>query len=96
MSPCSTPKTSPCSCRGLDLMNGNHEENGYIEIANEFAYARIRKVYTGKGVRLEISAPKQERKILLDPLELESLTWQTTDTFSGFLATPFGPEPEVE
>lgn len=77
-------------------MNGNQEDNNYIEIANEFGLAHVRKVYTGKGVRLEISAPKQERKILLDPLALESLTWQTTEMFSGFLATPFGPEPEVE
>lgn len=77
-------------------MNSNQEDKDYIEIANEFALARVRKVHTGKGVRLEISAPKQGRKILLDPLELESLTWQTTDTFSDFLATPFGPEPEIE
>lgn len=77
-------------------MNDDREENDYIEIANEFALARVRKVHTGKGVRLEISAPKQGRKILLDPLELESLTWQTAETFSGFLATPFGPEPEIE
>lgn len=77
-------------------MNDDREENDYIEIANEFSLARVRKVHTGNGVRLEISAPKQERKILLDPLELESLTWQTKETFSGFLATPFGPEPEIE
>lgn len=77
-------------------MSDDHAESDYIEIANEFALARVRKVHTGKGVRLEISAPKQERKILLDPLELESLTWQTAETFSGFLTTPFGPEPEVE
>lgn len=77
-------------------MNDDHDDNDYIEIANEFALARVRKVHTGKGVRLEISATNQERKILLDPLELESLTWQTPETFSGFLATPFGPESEIE
>lgn len=71
-------------------------EDGYIEIFNEFALARVRKVNTRNGVRLEIYAPKQERKILLDPLELESLTWQTPETFSKFLETPFGPETEYE
>lgn len=68
----------------------------YLEIANEFGLARVRKVNTRNGERLEISAPKLERRILLDPLELESLTWQTPETFSEFLKTPFGPEPEIE
>lgn len=71
-------------------------EDGYIEIANEYSLARVRKVRTRNGERLEISAPKQERKILLDPLELETLTWQTKETFSKLLATPFGPETEYE
>ena len=71
-------------------------EDGYIEIANEFALARVRKVRTRNGERLEISAPKQESKILLDPLQLESLTWQTPETFAEFLTEPFGPETEYE
>jgi hypothetical protein len=29
--------------------------------------------------------------IRLDPLALESLTWQTMDTFTRFLEDPFGP-----
>jgi hypothetical protein len=74
----------------------NNIEDGYIEIANEFALARVRKVRTRNGERLEISAPKQESKILLDPLELESLTWQTPETFAEFLTEPFGPETEYE
>ena len=41
---------------------------------------------------LEIVAPKLGRGIRLCPLELESLTWQSPETFSGFLSTPFGPE----
>lgn len=77
-------------------MERSNVEDGYIEIANEFALARVRKVHTRNGERLEISAPKQSSKILLDPLELESLTWQTPEVFAGFLTTPFGPEIEYE
>lgn len=68
----------------------------YLTLANEFAEVRVRKVDTHNGVRLEIVAPKLGRRILLDPVELESLTWQTPETFSTFLRTPFGPEPEAE
>lgn len=71
-------------------------EENYVEIANEFAFVQVRKVMTRNGERLEICAPKQGYKTFLDPLVLESLTWQTPETFSKFLETPFGPEPEVE
>lgn len=71
-------------------------EDGYIEIANEFGLAKVRKVRTRNGERLEISAPRQGSKILLDPLELESLTWQTPEVFAEFLTKPFGPEVEYE
>ena len=63
-----------------------------IEIANEYALVQVREVRTGNGRRLEIHAPRLGRTIRLCPLELESLTWQDHDTFSGFLETPFGPE----
>lgn len=53
----------------------------------------MRKVWTRNGERLEIVAPRLGKHIRLDPLELESLTWQTTETFSKFLETPFGPLP---
>lgn len=65
-----------------------------LDIANEFAHVQVRKVWTRNGERLEISAPRLDYKIRLDPLELESLTWQTTETFSKFLETPFGPESQ--
>jgi hypothetical protein len=64
----------------------------FVDIANEFAHVQVRKVWTRNGERLEIAAPRLDYKIRLDPLELESLTWQTTETFSKFLETPFGPE----
>jgi hypothetical protein len=63
-----------------------------FDIANEFAHVQVRKVWTRNGERLEIAAPRLDYRIRLDPLELESLTWQTTETFSKFLETPFGPE----
>lgn len=62
-----------------------------FEIANEFAYVRVRKVWTRNGERLEIEAPKLGHRILLDAIELESISWQPTETFSKFLETPFGP-----
>lgn len=67
---------------------------GAIELANEYAVVRVRKVRTGNGVRLEIDAPRLGRRIRLCPLELESLTWQSHEVFSEFLETPFGPEHE--
>jgi hypothetical protein len=67
-----------------------------MEIANEYARVRVRRVETRNGARLEIVAPHLGRGIRLCPLELETLTWQTHDTFSDFLATPFGPESEPE
>jgi hypothetical protein len=63
-----------------------------LQLANEYAMVRVRRVQTHNGVRLEITAPHLGRTVRLCPLELESLTWQPADTFSNFLATPFGPE----
>lgn len=67
------------------------ERGETVTISNEFAHVLVRKVWTRNGERLEIVAPKMGRQIRLDPIELESLTWQTTETFSGFLEQPFGP-----
>ena len=65
--------------------------NQEIHIGNEFALVAVRKVWTRNGARLEIRSPRLGYSIALDALALESLTWQTMDTFSKFLATPFGP-----
>lgn len=62
-------------------------------IANEFAVVHLTKVHTRNGCRLEIRSPRLGYTISLDPLELDSLTWQTADTFAGFLSTPYGPGP---
>jgi hypothetical protein len=63
-----------------------------LTITNEFTSVRVRKVRTRNGERLEVRSAKLGFVILLDPLELESLTWQTPDTFCGFLRDPYGPE----
>lgn len=68
----------------------------YVEIANEFAYVRVRTVHTRNGMRLEITSPRLGRGIRLCPVELETLTWQTPETFSGFLENPYGPDSEPE
>jgi hypothetical protein len=63
-----------------------------IEIANEFASVVVRRVETRNGVRLRIESPRSQRAIDLDPLELESLTWQSHELFSRLLADPYGSE----
>ena len=66
-------------------------ENDYTEFTNEFAYTLVRKVRIRDGARLEILSPKLDYQTYLDAPLLESLTWQTTATFSRFLEEPYGP-----
>jgi hypothetical protein len=40
---------------------------------------------------LLVESPKSGQWVALDPLELESLTWQNTATFSAMIGNPFGP-----
>ena len=61
-------------------------------IVNEFGAARIRKINTRNGERLEIAAPKLGYCIRLDALQLEAISWQTEQFISELLETPFGPE----
>ena len=70
----------------------HHTDDPPIRISNEFADIWIRKVYTRNGERLEINAHRRGYRILLDAVELESLTWQTADTFSEFLRASVGPD----
>ena len=65
--------------------------SGYIEIGNEFAGVRIRKVMTRNGARLEVTATRRELTVLLDPTVLEALTWQTPESLSLMLETPLEP-----
>jgi hypothetical protein len=86
----------PSSSSANGAGDGATREDDALVLANEFAEVTVRKVNTRNGVRLEVVAPKLGRRIRLCPVELEALTWQTPETFSGWLATPFGPEPERE
>ncbi len=63
-----------------------------LSIVNEFALARVRKVRTRNGERLEIHSPRFGYTVRLDALILEALSWQSADTLSQFLETPVGPE----
>ena len=66
-------------------------EDDYTEISNESAIALVRKIRTGNGVRMEIYSPESEKRVYLDPLNIESLAWQTPETFSDTLEDP----PEI-
>lgn len=57
-----------------------------ISLANEFAEVEVSKVSTRNGARLRIFVPSSGAEILLCPLELEALTSQDHEFFSGLLA----------
>jgi hypothetical protein len=71
------------------------EEPAWL-LANEFAEVEVSLARTGNGVRLRIRDRRSGRAVELCPLELESLTWQPPETFSAFLATPFGPAGQLD
>lgn len=62
-----------------------------LTIANEFSEVMVQRVETRNGTRLLIDSPKSGQWIALDPLELESLTWQTVQTFSAMISSPYEP-----
>lgn len=77
----------------------NERDDGpAFEIANEFARVLVRRRFTRNGVRLEISSPRTESRVLLDAMLLESLTWQSDEGLARFLKTPFqaidGPQTD--
>jgi hypothetical protein len=59
-----------------------------LELINEFAEVRVRKVITGNGARLEIVAPRVGTSVRLCPLELEALTRATPESLSDLLGSP--------
>ena len=69
--------------------------NEPVELANEFAAVTVTVVETRNGVRLRIDSPRAGRSIDLDPLELETLTWQSHDLFTQLLADPYGPPDDA-
>lgn len=68
-----------------------HQHGAAIELGNEFAEIRVRRVETRNGSRLLIESPKSGQWVALCPLELEALTWQGPPTFSAMIGNPFGP-----
>ena len=64
----------------------------WLAFGNEFTRVAVRLVRTRNGERLEVHSRKLGTRVLLDPLEVESLTWQTPETFSRLLEDPYGPE----
>jgi len=68
-----------------------------LVIANEFAEVIVRKLETRNGVRLLIQSAKSGQWVSVDPLELESLTWQNEKTFAAMVGNMFAPLiPEEE
>lgn len=72
-------------------MRGEGADPAPLRLANEFAEIVVRKIETRNGERLMISAPRSQRSILLCPVELEALTWQTPDVFSAMISLPGSP-----
>jgi hypothetical protein len=85
----------PGACEGEPVPGGFRRfeevsgEGEILSLGNEFAEVQVRKVRTRNGVRLEICSPKLGHAVRL--CQLEALTWQSSEVFSGFLSNPFGP-----
>jgi hypothetical protein len=81
------------AARSASELRRLHEQRDgdLLLIGNEFAEIRVAKVHTRNGVRLLIESPKSGQWVSLDPLELESLTWQNVETFSAMVGNPLTP-----
>jgi hypothetical protein len=73
----------------------NEGRDPIIQIANEFTVIQVSYTSTGQRERLLISSPRLGFQTLLDPLQLESLTWQGPEMYSKLLDTPYGPGAEL-
>ena len=62
-----------------------------ISLGNEFAEIRVSRLETRNGSRLLIESTRTGRWVALCPLELESLTWQSPQTFSEMIGHPMEP-----
>jgi len=67
---------------------GRPDADPVFTVGNEFADIRVGRVRTRNGDRLLIESPRTGRRVLLCPLELQALTWQTTATFAAMLGRP--------
>lgn len=59
--------------------------NPVYEFRRDSDRITVEKIETGKGERIEIRSTETGESIRLDPLELESLTWQNEDELSTIL-----------
>jgi hypothetical protein len=77
---------------GEERPDGDAEVEVEFTLVNEFGFVRVRKLRTRNGERLEVEAPRLGHTIRLDALAAEGLSWQSPETISSWLETPFGPE----
>lgn len=66
------------------------DKKEYIQIANEFTCIQLRKIHTRNGEMLEIDCKKNDEKIILDAMQLESLTLLKPEDFSKIFEMHFG------
>jgi hypothetical protein len=64
-------------------MSGQSDK--HLHLRSEFGSVRVALDESGNGPRLEITNCGNGRRILLDPLELASLTWLTHARLAPFL-----------
>lgn len=76
-------------------MESNDVNTSVIQIANEFTVVTIKHVLTGGGERLVIKSQRLGFETQLDPMQLESLTWQPPALYSTLLKTPLGPGADI-
>jgi hypothetical protein len=79
----------------MTTFNDTSKGERIIQIANEFTVVQVGYLRTGSGERLVITSPRLGFQTQLDPLQLESLTWQTPELYSKLLDTPYGPGAEL-
>jgi hypothetical protein len=85
-----TPSDEPTQSSAERSALLEHAVGQSITIGNEFADVRITRVETRNGSRLLIESQRSGQWVALCPLEVESLTWQSTATFSAMIGHPFG------
>jgi hypothetical protein len=80
----------------LLTMSEAHSPKNSIKISNGNESVHLKKVHTRLGERLEISNPESGSLIRLDPLELESLTWQTSESLESVIESLEDFKPESD
>jgi hypothetical protein len=61
------------------------QEGPVLAIGNEFTTVWVRKIKTRNGERLEIHTPDKQTTIRVDPMQLEALSAQSTESISQLL-----------